>query len=304
MSFDLQNFWTILQHLSIWATLYVEWPLSSSNRPTSIECSFVDASLSSDTDNINSENLEQTSEIEIVLVPEKQSPEIHPEPDDGEEVDPDVEPPIADRIRRLQSDTSNSQTTIEETIDIQSFLPKESESNSQLEEAISESDRDNHSEEFIDDNLVPKTAPDIAVAESEEPVSDILSENTQVSSCVVSEPEPNENCQNPPSRKESANSDDSTSRTQLSFKESCLSRRSSSKSSIKKKVAYNDSTEIIPPPEYSPMGNDDDEVFSDSIPPKLPRGNMCAPYATKRGSLPGLVALPDWFAEDRLMMLV
>uniref|UniRef100_A0A182T6M5 CAP N-terminal domain-containing protein n=1 Tax=Anopheles maculatus TaxID=74869 RepID=A0A182T6M5_9DIPT len=108
---------------------------------------------------------------------------------------------------------------------------------------------------------------------------------------------------NSSSRKESVNSDDTTIRTQVSFRESCLSRRSSSKSSIKKKVAYNDSTEVIPPPEYPPP-DDDDSVFSDSVPPKLPRGDMCTPYATKRGSLPGMIALPDWFAEDRLMMLV
>uniref|UniRef100_A0A182XB21 Adenylyl cyclase-associated protein n=1 Tax=Anopheles quadriannulatus TaxID=34691 RepID=A0A182XB21_ANOQN len=106
---------------------------------------------------------------------------------------------------------------------------------------------------------------------------------------------------NSSSRKESVNSDDTTIRTQVSFRESCLSRRSSSKSSIKKKVAYNDSTEVIPPPEYPPP-EDDDSVFSDSVPPKLPRGDMCTPYATKRGSLPGMIALPDWFAEDRLMM--
>uniref|UniRef100_A0A182MQE0 Adenylyl cyclase-associated protein n=1 Tax=Anopheles culicifacies TaxID=139723 RepID=A0A182MQE0_9DIPT len=106
---------------------------------------------------------------------------------------------------------------------------------------------------------------------------------------------------NSSSRKESVNSDDTTIRTQVSFRESCLSRRSSSKSSIKKKVAYNDSTEVIPPPEYPPP-DDDDSVFSDSVPPKLPRGDMCTPYATKRGSLPGMIALPDWFAEDRLMM--
>uniref|UniRef100_A0A182P2C0 Adenylyl cyclase-associated protein n=1 Tax=Anopheles epiroticus TaxID=199890 RepID=A0A182P2C0_9DIPT len=106
---------------------------------------------------------------------------------------------------------------------------------------------------------------------------------------------------NSSSRKESVNSDDTTIRTQVSFRESCLSRRSSSKSSIKKKVAYNDSTEVIPPPDYPPP-EDDDSVFSDSVPPKLPRGDMCTPYATKRGSLPGMIALPDWFAEDRLMM--
>jgi hypothetical protein len=81
------------------------------------------------------------------------------------------------------------------------------------------------------------------------------------------------------------------------FPESCLSRRCSSRSSIKKRVIYNENPEVIPSPEY--INYDDDEVFSDSIEPKLPRGNMCTPYLLKRGSLPGMLALPEWFS-DRL----
>lgn len=85
---------------------------------------------------------------------------------------------------------------------------------------------------------------------------------------------------------------------------SCLSRRNSSRSSIKKKVNYTETTEVIPEQVYfineddlhheSPK-DDDDDVFSDSIEPILPRGNMCTPYIPKRGSIPGLEALPDWF---------
>lgn len=85
---------------------------------------------------------------------------------------------------------------------------------------------------------------------------------------------------------------------------SCLSRRNSSRSSIKKKVNYTETTEVIPEQVYfmneddlhheSPK-DDDDDVFSDSIEPILPRGNMCTPYIPKRGSVPGLEALPDWF---------
>lgn len=87
---------------------------------------------------------------------------------------------------------------------------------------------------------------------------------------------------------------------QSSGRESCLSRRGSSKSSLKKKVNYKDNDIVIPPPAYlNNNWNDDDEVFSDSVPPKLPRGDMCTPYLKNRGSIPGLVALPDWFAEDR-----
>ena len=90
---------------------------------------------------------------------------------------------------------------------------------------------------------------------------------------------------------------------------SCLSRRGSSRSSIKKKVVYNESAEVIPEPEYF-MNNDalhrnvhhdddDDEVFSDNIPPPLPRGDMCTPFVARRGSIPGLPALPDWFPDDK-----
>lgn len=85
---------------------------------------------------------------------------------------------------------------------------------------------------------------------------------------------------------------------------SCLSRRNSSRLSIKKKVNYTETTEVIPEQVYfmneddlhheSPK-DDDDDVFSDSIEPILPRGNMCTPYIPKRGSVPGLEALPDWF---------
>ncbi len=82
---------------------------------------------------------------------------------------------------------------------------------------------------------------------------------------------------------------------------SCLSRRCSSKSSIKKKVNYSDSKEYIPSLDDGllPMVTDDDEVFSDSISPQLPRGDMCTPYPKKKGSIPGLSNPSDWFPDDR-----
>lgn len=84
---------------------------------------------------------------------------------------------------------------------------------------------------------------------------------------------------------------------------SCLSR-GGSKASIKKKVNLNESAEIIPPQISAEQHSveEDDEVFSDSIPPKLPRGDMCTPFVTKRGSIPGLAALPDWFREEKYEM--
>lgn len=81
---------------------------------------------------------------------------------------------------------------------------------------------------------------------------------------------------------------------------SCLSRRCSSKSSIKKKVNYSDSKEYIPSfDDVLPVVTDDDEVFSDSISPQLPRGDMCTPYPKKKGSIPGLSFPSDWFPDDR-----
>lgn len=90
---------------------------------------------------------------------------------------------------------------------------------------------------------------------------------------------------------------------------SCLFRQGSVRASIKKKVRCSESAEVIPPPEYiiSDSDNqvysheDDDDVFSDNAPVQTPRGNMCTPYVERKGSLPGLEALPDWFPNSRLL---
>lgn len=88
---------------------------------------------------------------------------------------------------------------------------------------------------------------------------------------------------------------------------SCLLRRGSSKSSFKKKVMYSESTEVIPEPEYfinedelfpEAEGEDDDDVFSDNLPTTKTRGNMCTPYSKRKGSLPSLKGLPEWFQDD------
>lgn len=95
---------------------------------------------------------------------------------------------------------------------------------------------------------------------------------------------------------------------------SCLSRRASSVASVtKKRVIYNDSAVVIGDSHQETITLkliedladwhstiDDDEVFSDSIEPKLPRGDMCTPYPTRRSSIPGVMYLPDWFGDDRL----
>lgn len=76
---------------------------------------------------------------------------------------------------------------------------------------------------------------------------------------------------------------------------SCLSRRSSS---LKKSVYINHSAKVIEENDKSSW--EDDEVFSDSIPPSQ-RRNMCAPFLPKRGSIQGSFGLPDWFNEDRFI---
>lgn len=88
---------------------------------------------------------------------------------------------------------------------------------------------------------------------------------------------------------------------------SCFFRRDSVRASIKKKVRCSDAAEVIPLPEYCRENDeetsheDDDDVFSDSAPVQTPRGNMCTPYIERKGSLPGLEALPEWFPNSRLL---
>ncbi|XP_058056831.1 uncharacterized protein LOC131208197 [Anopheles bellator] len=260
-------------------------------------------------------------------------PEDEPEPmADGKEQQRDC---CGAKMERLQSEPSNSEDTIEETIDVEKYLlPQrrsdrgaESDDENPLSSSSDGSAVASGDDGAISDNESSPSSEKKGCGETETtraPVAALSPSNeAQVSSkhssggehddtSTLSESAPRTaptngdspsgiEADNSSSRKESVNSDDTTIRTQVSFRESCLSRRSSSKSSVKKKVAYNESTEVIPPPEYPPP-EDDDSVFSDSIPPRLPRGDMCTPYATKRGSLPGMIALPDWFAEDRLMM--
>lgn len=98
---------------------------------------------------------------------------------------------------------------------------------------------------------------------------------------------------------------------------SCLSRRASSVASAsKKRVIYNDnavfigdsSQETITLKLIKDLADwhatiDDDEVFSDSIEPQLPRGDMCTPYPKRRSSIPGMMYLPDWFGDDRCLRI-
>lgn len=89
---------------------------------------------------------------------------------------------------------------------------------------------------------------------------------------------------------------------------SCLIRHDSIRASIKKRVRCSEATEVIPVSNYFINDDDwrefphedDDDVFSDSAPVQTPRGNMCTPYVERKGSLPGLEALPDWFPNSRL----
>lgn len=89
---------------------------------------------------------------------------------------------------------------------------------------------------------------------------------------------------------------------------SCLLRRDSARASVKKKVRCSETAEIIPASDYFINNevlnvtdvDDEDDVFSDSAPAQVPRGNMCTPYVPRKGSLPIPEALPDWFPSPRL----
>ncbi|XP_036343542.1 uncharacterized protein LOC118752778 [Rhagoletis pomonella] len=89
----------------------------------------------------------------------------------------------------------------------------------------------------------------------------------------------------------------------------CLSRHNSTHTSIKKKVNISSHAEIIepdplPPPPYDPiaLAVDDDDVFSDSLPPPK-RESMCAPYI-EPSEVPETAAyahgLPEWFNDERI----
>lgn len=107
-------------------------------------------------------------------------------------------------------------------------------------------------------------------------------------------------------RKESSTSNNSTNST---AKPSCLFRRDSARASVKKKVRCSETAEIIPSSffincdDLQPNEDDEDEVFSDSAPAQISRGNMCTPYVPRKGSLPIPEALPDWFPNPRLFSI-
>lgn len=95
--------------------------------------------------------------------------------------------------------------------------------------------------------------------------------------------------------------------------QSCLFRRDSARASVKKKVRCSETAEVIPSSNYFVNNNDElrvaedddeDEVFCDKIAAQVPRGNMCTPYVERKGSLPMLEALPDWFPDPRLMNIL
>jgi hypothetical protein len=92
---------------------------------------------------------------------------------------------------------------------------------------------------------------------------------------------------------------------------SCLLRRDSARASVKKKVRCSETAEVIPVLDYfvnndtiNPMEDDEDDVFSDSAPAQVSRGNMCTPYVERKGSLPMMEALPDWFPNPRLIEMM
>jgi hypothetical protein len=132
----------------------------------------------------------------------------------------------------------------------------------------------------------------------------------------IVESESDKNSANTHSTNGNESSSTSTCNSASSSKQlhSCLLRRDSARTSIKKKVRCSETAEVIPPPDYYvnndelrvTAGDDDDEddVFSDKIPAQVSRGNMCTPYVQRKGSLPMLEALPDWFPNPRFFTFI
>lgn len=96
---------------------------------------------------------------------------------------------------------------------------------------------------------------------------------------------------------------------------SCLSRHNSTHTSIKKRVNISVHTEIIEPdplltiilPMTCSIGDEEDDVFSDSVPPPK-RESMCAPYLERDIDNDDVVSetlayahgLPEWFNDERI----
>lgn len=96
---------------------------------------------------------------------------------------------------------------------------------------------------------------------------------------------------------------------------SCLSRHNSTHTSIKKRVNISVHTEIIETdpsptcvlPNRTSAGDEEDDVFSDSLPPPK-RESMCAPYLERDIESDDLITetlayshgLPEWFNNERI----
>ncbi|KAM7352016.1 adenylyl cyclase-associated protein 1 [Cochliomyia hominivorax] len=112
-----------------------------------------------------------------------------------------------------------------------------------------------------------------------------------------------------------ANSTNTTTNAKNGKPKSCLSRHNSTHTSIKKRVNISVHTEIIEPdpllpilvPTTSSVGDDEDDVFSDSVPPPK-RESMCAPYLERDIDYDDVVTetlayahgLPEWFNDERI----
>lgn len=198
--------------------------------------------------------------------------------------------------------SERSQVMLQPPASYQALEQSSDNSNSSNNRTIESSQNNSFSDNSEDNSQIVPNTVDQQINNNDQPDDQVTNQPAEQINKEINEPlnvqtddrDQNDNLPSPPTTP----SDDTISSEPP---KSCLSRRCSSKSSIKKRVNYSDSKEYIPSLDDGllPMATDDDEVFSDSISPQLPRGDMCTPYPKKKGSIPGLSFPSDWFPDDR-----
>ncbi|GAB0091850.1 hypothetical protein DMENIID0001_067360 [Sergentomyia squamirostris] len=225
---------------------------------------------------------ESAKGYEIVLEEEEAN-------DDGQPVSETVTKKPPSTLEKVTEEdkeiVDEEEEEVEEVADVGEKIDENSESSEAENASLKQRHRSDASNVTVEESIVIRSVTRTSSVDEESSTSTTVTNRENSAMCRS-----NGNFHNPDDCSRGSDTCDEVSK-------SCLSRRSSSKSSMKKRVNYNASTEFIPPSDLNSI-NDDDEVFSDSIPPQLPRGDMCTPYLKKRGSMPGLVALPDWFNTD------
>uniref|UniRef100_A0A1B0FFF9 Uncharacterized protein n=1 Tax=Glossina morsitans morsitans TaxID=37546 RepID=A0A1B0FFF9_GLOMM len=227
----------------------------------------------------------------------------------------------ANVLNEIESNAVQNASTTSEQQQEQQQLQQEPERQQQLDSITSTSNNNNNN--GIDETMRTTTSNAIyrdTVSASNTLISQVNATTTTTTTTTTATE--NSDSTNSSAEEEGVNNNsDSLNKTDNNGDEkaenkpkSCLSRHNSSHISIKKRVNISTHAEIIEPDPLMPillhsasLGDDEDEVFSDSMPPPK-RDSMCAPYIERLVDDDDLIAeslaychgLPEWFNNERI----